>query len=91
MKSLVSLLLLAVSPCSATPAVPHYFDQIVDHFRANPSSKTYKQRYYESDTYFKGKGHPIFLIMGGEGEITPETGKETPPPFFSPPFANNNP
>ena len=71
---LASLLASGSLLVSATPALPHYFDQLVDHFVADPGAKSFKQRYYEDSTHFKGPGHPIFLIMGGEGEITPETG-----------------
>ena len=43
-----------------------YSDQLVDHFDEK-SKKTWTQRYYKSDKYFAGPGHPIFLIIGGEG------------------------
>jgi len=40
-----------------------------------PASLQYwTQRYYTSDVEFKGPGHPIFLILGGEGQISPSTG-----------------
>lgn len=44
----------------------------MDH--SDPSSGLYSQRYYASTSSFLGPGHPIFLVMGGEGQITPETG-----------------
>ncbi|GMH77670.1 hypothetical protein TrLO_g15817 [Triparma laevis f. longispina] len=75
--SLVSLLaLLLIAPhTQATPTDPSYFDgAFVNHFTSDPVSSTYTQRYYESSTYFKGPGHPIFLVMGGEGTIEPSTG-----------------
>jgi pimeloyl-ACP methyl ester carboxylesterase len=56
----------------AIPAEPHYFQQQVDHFSAD--DRTYQQRYYINDTSFGGAGHPIFVIMGGEGAIEPSTG-----------------
>ena len=65
-------------------------DQLVDHLlsvdldnilllqddtnQQSRSRPTWRQRYYASDKYFKGPGHPIFVIMGGEGEILPSTG-----------------
>jgi hypothetical protein len=36
--------------------------------------KEWTQRYYVSEQYFQGPGHPIFLIFGGEGSIAPSTG-----------------
>ncbi|KAL7432841.1 hypothetical protein ACHAXH_006104 [Discostella pseudostelligera] len=45
-----------------------YHDQFVDHF--NPSvTSTWSNRYYASTEYFKGPGHPVFLIVGGEGSL----------------------
>ena len=32
------------------------------------------RRYYQNDSHFGGPGSPIFVIMGGEGGISPETG-----------------
>ena len=32
------------------------------------------RRYYQNDSHFEGPGSPIFVIMGGEGGISPETG-----------------
>ncbi|KAL3758756.1 hypothetical protein ACHAWU_001772 [Discostella pseudostelligera] len=45
-----------------------YHDQLVDHFNASDTS-TWSNRYYASTEYFKGPGHPIFLIVGGEGSL----------------------
>lgn len=50
------------------PAKVLYFDQIVDHNHPDTSG-TFQQRYYENLNYWKGPGHPIFLIFGGEGEL----------------------
>mmetsp|Transcript_8716 Transcript_8716/g.17994 ORF Transcript_8716/g.17994 Transcript_8716/m.17994 type:complete len:491 (-) Transcript_8716:51-1523(-) len=75
--SLSLALLLAVGPHAAqsTPTNASYFDeQIVNHFSAEPHETTYAQRFYESSKYFGGPGHPIFLVMGGEGAIEPSTG-----------------
>ena len=44
-----------------------YKDQLVDHFKKK-NKNTYTQRYYKSEKYFKGPGHPIFLIIGGEDD-----------------------
>ncbi|KAL3757170.1 hypothetical protein ACHAWU_004602 [Discostella pseudostelligera] len=45
-----------------------YHDQLVDHFDPSDTS-TWSNRYYASTEYFKGPGHPIFLIVGGEGSL----------------------
>jgi pimeloyl-ACP methyl ester carboxylesterase len=43
-----------------------YDDQLVDHFdRSNTA--TWSQRYYAKRVHFAGPGHPIFLVIGGEG------------------------
>jgi len=61
---------------SATPAPPQYYrHQLVDHTNATKyKSLEWTQRYYESAQHFMGPGSPIFLILGGEGAIPPETG-----------------
>jgi len=61
------------SGVGAVPTDPSYFEQIVDHNNDN-SEATYKQRFYEKGDYWSGPGAPIFLVMGGEGAIPPETG-----------------
>jgi len=45
-----------------------FFTQIVDHNHPK-SSGTYQQRYYENLNSWKGPGHPIFVIFGGEGPL----------------------
>ena len=68
-------------------ARPHYYkEQLIYHeSSSNPTdipdphlrgifyTKTWRQRYYLCDKHFKRPG-PIFLIMGGEEEITPQDG-----------------
>jgi hypothetical protein len=44
-----------------------YHKQLVNHF--NGSTSTWKHRYYKSTDYFKGPGHPIFHVVGGEGAL----------------------
>ena len=44
-----------------------YDDQLVNHF--NGDTSTWSNRYYKSTNYFKGPGHPIFLVVGGEGSL----------------------
>ena len=44
-----------------------YADQLVNHFNGDKS--TWSNRYYKSTSYFKGPGHPIFLVIGGEGAL----------------------
>lgn len=47
-----------------------YFDrQIVDHDDPERSG-FYSQKYYEDTDFFAGKGHPIFVIMGGEDALS---------------------
>eukprot|EP00580_Thalassiosira_gravida_P006093 CAMPEP_0201631238 /NCGR_PEP_ID=MMETSP0493-20130528/5284_1 /ASSEMBLY_ACC=CAM_ASM_000838 /TAXON_ID=420259 /ORGANISM="Thalassiosira gravida, Strain GMp14c1" /LENGTH=574 /DNA_ID=CAMNT_0048102541 /DNA_START=159 /DNA_END=1883 /DNA_ORIENTATION=+ len=45
-----------------------YEDQLVNHFDKTDTS-TWSNRYYKSTNYFEGPGHPIFLIVGGEGAL----------------------
>jgi len=47
-------------------AVEMFYDhQALDH--SDPSNKkTYSQRFYKISKYWKGPGHPILVIMGGE-------------------------
>jgi len=44
-----------------------YADQLVDHF--DGSTDTWDNRYYASSRYFGGPGHPIFMVVGGEGSL----------------------
>ena len=68
-----ALPLLLAGGARAIPSEPHYFDdQRIDHF--GTSTATFSQRYYSSDKHFKGAGHPIFVIIGGEGAVPPSTG-----------------
>jgi len=45
-----------------------YFDQRNDHFRKNDIS-TFKQRYIVNQTFWRGNGYPIFVMLGGEGPM----------------------
>ena len=38
----------------------------------------WKQRFYRNADHFQGPGHPILLILGGEGAIPPSTGIHYP-------------
>ena len=68
--------LVAACWCSSgeqtLPSKPLWFRQKVSHFSATNAS--YLQRYYMDDQHWAGPGSPIFVIMGGEGGIPPETG-----------------
>ena len=48
-----------------------YDEQLVDHFSSKDdnTSSTWSNRYYKSTNYFRGPGHPIFLVVGGEGAL----------------------
>lgn len=56
-------------------AKPLWHDQYVDHIGQDTehshSLKTYKQRFLKKSEYFQGPGHPILVIVGGEGPIDP--------------------
>jgi pimeloyl-ACP methyl ester carboxylesterase len=47
---------------------PHYFSQKVDHFDSS-NTDTWPQRYFIETKFFRGPGHPIILVVGGEGGI----------------------
>ena len=47
----------------------YYDDQQVDHLHVD-DGRVYSQRYYKLSKYWKGPGHPILVIMGGEAELT---------------------
>ena len=48
---------------------PFFYDkQQVDHFD-DDNTETWSNRYYKSTKYFKGAGHPIFMVVGGEGAM----------------------
>jgi hypothetical protein len=56
-----------------------YDGQLVNHLSSSSSSSTaaaaaaaadtWSHRYYESTEHFGGPGHPIFLVIGGEGAL----------------------
>jgi hypothetical protein len=66
------------------PVPAQYYKQRIDHLSAHDNHNTdhnnsteeeyYVQRYYTYEEAFAGPGHPIFLILGGEGEISPTRG-----------------
>lgn len=47
---------------------PHFFSQKVDHFDSF-NTDTWQQRYFVETKFFQGPGHPIILVVGGEGGI----------------------
>ena len=68
---------LSLSTGNADAGIPvpeEFFPlQNIDHL--DPDEKgLWTQRYYTYGKHFQGPGHPIFLILGGEGAISPETG-----------------
>lgn len=59
----------------AIPANPLYYtDQIVNHLSPDDNDERWTQRYYTYPKHFEGPGHPVFMIMGGEGGIEPNFG-----------------
>jgi hypothetical protein len=72
--SSVPILSSALSPVSSSspdPDEPLFFNQIVDHFDTGSEYEdmTWSHRYYQSTEYYGGPGHPIFVIVGGEGAL----------------------
>ena len=57
-------------PPDYKPPAEQWLDQKLDHFGNAPGS--WKQRYFVNDTYWmKGGGGPVFLMLGGEAEASP--------------------
>uniref|UniRef100_A0A7S4AWY8 Uncharacterized protein n=1 Tax=Pseudo-nitzschia australis TaxID=44445 RepID=A0A7S4AWY8_9STRA len=57
------------------PVPEEFFEsQKIDHLGVTNNEGLWSQRYYTYGKHFQGPGHPIFLILGGEGGISPETG-----------------
>ena len=51
---------------------PHFYDgQLVDHLGVGSASLPthWRHRYYMSTEHFGGPGHPILLVVGGEGAL----------------------
>ncbi|CAB9503064.1 Lysosomal Pro-X carboxypeptidase [Seminavis robusta] len=92
LRFLVALLVLTrnFQGCNGKAAPAHYYPrQLVDHLHQNDhyKGKLWSQRYYVWSDHFKGPGSPIFMILGGEGHISPETGIYYP--FISDHLAKN--
>jgi len=77
--ALLTLVLHSVGGNHTTPALmgsslppedrQHFYkDQLVDHFDES-NDATWSNRYYKSTKYFQGAGHPIIIIVGGEGAL----------------------
>ena len=74
---LVTLALSYIGVVDAGIPVPEEFfpSQKIDHLDgSDDDGGVWTQRYYTYGKHFQGPGHPIFLILGGEGGISPETG-----------------
>jgi hypothetical protein len=57
------------SSASRDGDTPRFFkEQPVDHFDT-AFDETWDHRYYKSTEFFGGPGHPIFVIVGGEGAL----------------------
>lgn len=48
--------------------VGKFFDQKVDHFDPN-NHDTFPNKYMSFEKFFKGPGHPVFFILGGEDPL----------------------
>ncbi|TMW64699.1 hypothetical protein Poli38472_011579 [Pythium oligandrum] len=55
------------------PTPELWFTQRHDHF-ASDDSKTFQQRFYESNTYWRSPDGPVILYIGGEGALTKTPG-----------------
>lgn len=53
---------------SADHLTPQWLDQIVDHFDEDKKN-TFPQKYMTFEKFWKGPGHPIFLVLGGEDPL----------------------
>jgi len=51
------------------PDIFQWYDQRNDHFSKNDVS-TWKQRYIVNQTFWRGNGAPIFVMLGGEGPLS---------------------
>lgn len=57
----------ASAPKKLYSSIPRFYkDQLVDHFDAS-NKATWSHRYYAKRKHWRGPGHPIFLVIGGEG------------------------
>jgi Serine carboxypeptidase S28 len=56
-----------IIPSGDTPRF--YNEQYVDHFSRDKHPRKWTQRYYAQKKYWQGPGHPIFLMVGGEGGL----------------------
>ncbi|VEU36585.1 unnamed protein product [Pseudo-nitzschia multistriata] len=57
------------------PVPEEFFEsQKIDHLGVTDHDGVWSQRYYSYGKHFDGPGHPIFLILGGEGGISPDAG-----------------
>jgi hypothetical protein len=57
-------------------ATPLWYDQFLDHIGEDTEHhgdalETYQQRYLKKSKHWKGPGHPILVVMGGEGSLDP--------------------
>jgi hypothetical protein len=57
-------------------ATPLWHDQFLDHIGEDTEHHgdeidTYQQRYLKKSKHWKGPGHPILVVMGGEGSLDP--------------------
>jgi pimeloyl-ACP methyl ester carboxylesterase len=50
--------------------IPRFYkDQLIDHNKKTTKHNTYTNRYYQATEHFGGPGHPIFVVLGGEGPL----------------------
>jgi hypothetical protein len=49
-----------------------FFDQRLDHFD-NTNPHFWRQRYWAFEKFFNHKNGPVFLIIGGQSRVNPES------------------
>jgi len=54
---------------NSNPDIFKWFDQRNNHFDKQEVS-TWKQRYIVNQTFWRGNGYPIFVMLGGEGPLS---------------------
>ena len=51
------------------PIIETYVEQKQDHFN-DDNNQTWKQQYFVDTSKWGGPGYPVFLLLGGEWDIT---------------------
>mmetsp|Transcript_9085 Transcript_9085/g.26969 ORF Transcript_9085/g.26969 Transcript_9085/m.26969 type:complete len:559 (-) Transcript_9085:632-2308(-) len=77
--SSVVMIVTRIGVDAGIPVPEEFFEsQKIDHLGISDNDGLWSQRYYSYGKHFRGPGHPIFLILGGEGGIPPSAGIRYP-------------